>query len=285
MQLLVTTSHSLLLLDLNSGVTRPLHRGAGLYYGITATPRHYLVAARRRMVSSSEPAASEQGEILVFDRYLRHVDTWHAPFPLRDMHEIIWHRRHLWITCSFDNMLAVRKPDGSWQRWYPLGEPTAEPRDQNHFNSLRCSGNRLWLLAHNRGASEILHFSLDTRQLLARDALGEQAHNIWRHANQWCTCSSAEEALLGSKGFYVPTGGFPRGIARLPGGWAVGVSARAERSRRDLSDGHVLLFNRRWQERQQLPLVGEGLVLDLLPVAAGLGGYFYRLPLYRWLCL
>ena len=279
MSLLVTTSRSLLLLDTDSGTLRPLHRGAGLYYGIAATPRHYLVAARRRMVSSSEPAAAERGEILVFDRHFQPVDTWLAPFPLRDIHEIAWHRRHLWVTCSHDNMLAIRAPDGRWDAWYPLGEPAGEPRDINHFNSLRLAGNDLWLLAHNRGPSEILHFDIARRRLLARHPLGQQAHNVWRHAGQWCTCSSGEGALRGSAGFSVTTGGFPRGVARLPGGWAVGVSGLAERSRRDLTDGHVILFDRHWRETRRLPLPGEGLVLDLLPAGGPLGGFFFRWPL------
>ena len=266
MKLLVTTSRSLLLLDAASGAFRPLHRGAGLYYGIAATRRHYLLAARRRMVSSATPAAAERGEILVLNRHFEHVDTWRAPFPLRDMHEIKWHRNHLWVTCSFDNMIAVRTPDGAWQQWYPLGEPTTAQRDLNHFNSLYLRGRQLWLLAHNRGPSHILHFDLASRRLLGRSPLGQQAHNLWRSGGRWHTCSSAESALLAADGWRLPTGGFPRGIARLPQGWALGLSELAERDRRDYTDGQLVLFDRHWRERRRHRLAGEGLVLDVLPV-------------------
>jgi len=265
MKLLVTTSRSLLLLDADSGAFRPVHRGAGLYYGITETPRHYLVAARRRMVSSADPADAERGEILIFNRRLEQVGRWQAPFALRDMHEIRWHRKHLWVTCSHDNMLAVRLPDGRWQQWYPLGEPAGAVRDLNHFNSLHLRGDTLWVLAHNRGASEILQFDLATRSLRQRVALGQQAHNLWRSGGRWHTCSSAEGAIVDEGGRSVPTGGFPRGVARLPCGWAVGISELAERSRRDFSEGQVAIYDAAWRALRRHPLRGEGLVLDILP--------------------
>jgi len=283
MKLLVTTSRSVLLFDPRSGAFPPIHEGGGLYYGITPTPRHYLVAARRRMVSSATPADHERGEILVFNHRFEHVDTWQAPFALRDMHEIKWHRGYLWVTCSFDNMVAVRTPRGGWQQWYPLGEPSGAVRDINHFNSLALKGDDLWLLAHNRGGSEILHFDIPTRTLRSREALGHQAHNLWRVGGRWHTCSSAEGAVVGAAGLRVPTGGFPRGIAKLPQGWVVGISELAERGRRDFTDGQLALFDRHWREQGRHTLAGEGLVLDLLPVCGifatlhGLSGLRNRL--------
>lgn len=268
-KLLVTTSRSLLLVDTASGQYRPIHRGAGLYYGLAATPRHTLAAARGRMVSSATDPAHERGEILVFDRRLGLVDTWQAPFPLRDIHEIKWHRGHLWVTCSYDNMVAIRSPAGQWQAWYPLGEPESPPRDRNHFNSLALEGDALWLLAHNRGASEILHFRLPDRTLLGRYLLGQQAHNLWRHGRGWATCSSAEGRIVAQDGLGVDTGAFPRGIAPLPDGWAVGLSQLAERDQRDYCDGQLALYDRRWRRVHAITLPGEGLVLDLLPCHQG----------------
>jgi hypothetical protein len=46
----------------------------------------------------------------------------------------------------------------------------------------------------------------------------------------------------------------------------VGVSALAERGRRDFTDGEIVIFDRRWIEKARHLLEGEGLVLDLLPV-------------------
>ena len=156
-------------------------------------------------------------------------------------------------------------------------------RDINHFNSLALKGDDLWLLAHNRGGSEILHFDIPTRTLRSREALGHQAHNLWRIGGRWHTCSSAEGAVVGAAGLRVPTGGFPRGIAKLPQGWAVGISELAERGRRDFTDGQLALFDRHWREQGRHTLAGEGLVLDLLPVCGifatlhGLSGLRNRL--------
>lgn len=266
MRLLVTTSRSVLLFDAATGRYHPIHTGAGLYYGITASRRHYLVAARKRMVSSSEPPESERGEILIFNRRLEHVGTWQAPFALRDMHEIKWHRGRLWVTCSLDNMVAIREPDGRWRQWYPLGEPEGGLRDRNHFNSLHLRRREVWVLAHNRGPSDLLQFDLDTLSLLHRLPLGCQAHNIWREAGAWCICSSGEGTVLSERGVLAAPGGFPRGVARVGASWAVGVSQLAERHRRDLCDGQIVLLDHARRESARHVLAGEGLVLDLLPL-------------------
>lgn len=263
--LLVTTSHSLLWLDENTGHTQPLHRGAGLYYGIAADAQHVYVGARQRLVSSGTPASEERGAILVFNRQLQLLDTLCAPFPLRDIHEIAVHESTLWITCSHDDMVALRHPDGRWQAWYPLGEPVGEPRDVHHFNSFAFTAGTLHLLAHNRGASERLEFNLSDLKLRARHPLGQQAHNLWQQDGEWRTCSSGEGRLLGDSGFALSTGGFPRGVTRLGQHTAVGISQLAERQRRDLTDGQVHIYNEHWQLQQQWTLPGEGLVLDIKP--------------------
>jgi hypothetical protein len=280
MKLLVTTSRSLLLFDVNTGECQPIHRGAGLYYGIAATPRHYLVAARQRMVSSTDAVDTEKGQIFIFDQRLQWVGSWQPPFALRDMHEIKWHRRHLWVTCSYDNMLAIRSPDGRWEQWYPLGEPATDLRDINHFNSLFLHGNRLWVLAHNRGPSEILQFDINMRRLHQRMPLGRQAHNLWQIDNQWHTCSSAEGGITNQSGGFIATGGFPRGIARLKKGWAVGISQLAERQQRDFSEGQIVIYDQQWQELQRHTLQGEGLILDILPYPQGLGAVIGRIAAF-----
>lgn len=263
--LLVTTSHSLLWLDENTGHTVPLHRGAGLYYGIATDAQHIYVGARQRLVSSATPASEERGCILVFNHQLQLQDTWRAPFALRDIHEIALHEGTLWVTCSHDDMVALRHPNGQWQAWYPLGEPQGEPRDVHHYNSFAFTPGTLHLLAHNRGASERLEFSLPDRTLRARHPLGQQAHNLWQQGAQWCTCSSGEGRLQGDSGFALVTGGFPRGMARLGSLAAIGISQLAERQQRDLTDGQIHIYNDQWQLQHQWTLPGEGLVLDLRP--------------------
>jgi hypothetical protein len=281
MHCLISTSRSLLLWDSETGRHRPLHQGAGLYYGMAATPDRYLVAARHRMVSSPVPPWDERGEILVFDPSLRQVDTWRAPFPLRDIHEIAWGEGRLWVSCSFDNLIALRHPDGRWESWYPLGEPRGEPRDRNHFNSFALGPQALWIVAHNRGASEVLEFTLPDRGLRRRWYFGQQAHNLWQHGGRWHTCSSIEGCVIGQDGRRIPVGGFTRGVARLASGWLIGVSQLAERAQRDWTDGQLVQFDEHWRERARHGLPGEGLVLDLLALGPGTGPAFAR-PRPTW---
>lgn len=267
MQLLVTTSQSLLLLDSDSGHAHRLHSGSGLYYGMARHGDHLYVAARGRLVSSEVPPSEESGAILMFDRRLRLCGELRAPFALRDLHEIAWHDGCLWATASHDNMVAIRHPDGRWEQWYPLGE--AGQGDVNHFNSFMFEDDRVWVLAHNRGPSELLAFSLTTRALLQRLTLGNCSHNIWREGGVLHTCSSAESRLMSEAGFALDTGGFPRGIAFDAGQRCIGISALVERKARDFTSGELLVLGRDWQPGHSLALDGEGLILDLLPLPDG----------------
>ncbi len=266
MELLLTTSQSFLLLDTESGRATRLDGGNGLYYGIARHGDHLYVAARKRLVSSEVPSADERGEILIFNRQLRRCGALRAPFPLRDLHEIAWHDGKLWATASHDNLIAVY--DGArWEQWYPLGGPGVG--DQNHFNSFMFEDGLVWILAHNRGPSELLAFSLADRALVQRIMLGNCGHNMWREHGQLFTCSSAESRLLGDQGFLLDTGGFPRGVAFDAHNRCVGVSALVERKARDFTNGKVLVTDRAWRPRHEIALADEGLVLDLMPLPAG----------------
>lgn len=264
--LLLTTSQSFLLLDPDTGEADVLDSGRGLYYGIARHGEHLYVAARNRLVSSTVPQEEERGEILVFDRKLRPAGSLQAPFPLRDLHEIAWHDGKLYATCSFDNLIAVY--DGKeWEQWYPLGDPDAG--DANHFNSFMFENGRIWILAHNRGPSELIAFSLDDRRRLEHIDMGNCGHNMWREDGAMYTCSSAEGLIRSERGFVHETGGFPRGVAMLGDARYIGVSGLAERAQRDMSTGKVLVRGRDWSARCEIDLEGEGLVLELQPLPAG----------------
>jgi hypothetical protein len=268
--LLVTTSFSFLRLDPETGGLSCLHRGEGLYYGIARSTDRIFVAARRRLVSSDFPTDREHGVILVFDHGLRHINTITAPFPLRDMHEIKWRQGCLWVACSFDNMVAIF--DGkTWRQWYPLGEPGEGERDRNHFNSFMFEKDRVWVLAHNKGDSALLAFDVKTRRQIEKINLGVQAHNIWCKQRELFTCSSGDGRIVGSKGFCLETGGFPRGVARLNHRHYVGVSELAERKNRDFTSGFILVYSEGWRLEKRLDLPGEGLILDLAPAESPQG--------------
>ena len=187
-----------------------------------------------------------------------------APFPLRDMHEIAWDGVALWVTCSHEDMVAVREGD-TWRRWYPLGRPLLPPGDRHHFNSFAIDERRVGVLAHNWGASRLFLFDRSNLSLREEVPLGFDAHNAWREGDAWRACSSREGLVVGSDGFTLTTGGFPRGIARANGARLVGISQLAERGERDFTTGVVQVYSDDWQLRREIPLPGEGLVLDIVP--------------------
>ena len=270
MKLLVTTSQSLLLVDTDSEERITLDRGRGLYYGIAHADGKLYVAARMRGVSSDVDPDEERGAILLFDRKLASCGVLRAPFPLRDLHEIAWHQGKLYASCSHDNMIAIH--DGKdWEQWFPLGGSMDGPGDVNHFNSFFFEGERVWILAHNRGDSELLAFSLATRELLERLPLGVMAHNIWRDGKELLTCSSLVGKIIGTEGFLLEIGDFPRGVAFAENVRCVGISAMAERKERDFTTGRLAIFDGNWQMKKEIVLQDEGLILDLRILPAGFG--------------
>ena len=263
MQLLITTSFSVLELNTISEEIRCIHRGDGLYYGIARNDRNIFIAARKRMVSSDTPIEAECGEILIFDFGLKLKDRLQSPFPLRDLHQIAWYDGRLWATCSYDNLIAIW--DGmKWQKWFPLAEKPDSPPDMHHYNSIMFEDGLIWLLAHNRGPSELLAFSLSDLSLTHRIMLGDQAHNIWRESGKLCTCSSKDGMILGEDGFSLYTGGFPRGYAFDGIERCIGISELAERKDRDPSTGKLQIYDKQWNLKNTITMENEGLVLDML---------------------
>jgi hypothetical protein len=263
--LLVTTSRSLLLLNPNDGFGYRIVEGTGTYYGIAALGGRTYVGARGRLASSPTPVSESRGQILEFDQNLRLVRSLRPPFPLREVHQIMGFEGKLWVTCTYDNMVAIY--DGAaWDKWHPRGVSSGECRDVSHFNSLSVVNGKLCLVANNNGPSEILVYDIPGRDPRETISLGTQAHNVWREGDRWMTCSSGEGKIVGSDGFSLETGGFPRGIAWVEGLAYVGVSERAERPDRDFAGGFISIYDRNWRRKGAIRLPREGVITDLLPL-------------------
>jgi lipopolysaccharide transport system ATP-binding protein len=261
--LLVTTSHSLLLIDPAGRRGVVIDRGRGLYYGLTSDGERLYVGARRRMVSDDGDHSQERGVILTYDRSLRLVEVMEPDFPLRDLHQIkfVWGRLH--ATCSYDNMVAIYE-DGEWRRWYPFGR---EDRDIYHFNSIWTDGDKLYLMAHNFGKSDICVFDKNY-DFIEKIPLGRSAHNIWRGEEGYLRTLSSEESKIveevTGESFHI--GEFPRGIAQVGESVYIGLSPRAKRSERDSTDAILVEMDRSMVELSRMVLRGEGMLLDILPV-------------------
>ncbi|MEP7060757.1 MAG: hypothetical protein ABI881_00020 [Betaproteobacteria bacterium] len=275
MKVLATTSQSILLVDCVTGHASVLHRGAGLYYGIARIGSMFAVAARRRLVSSPIPRIDERGCILLFDRHFRLQSTLEAAFPLRDIHQIAWFDDRLWVTCSFDDLIA--KYDGAgWEQWIPE-QPSRDGKDRfggdvshdsHHFNSFFIADDEFALLAHNHGPSDLHFYDRRSSSWRRSIVLGRQAHNVWRDDDAYAICSSIEGKLVASNGWELQTGGFPRGVCFGAAHRAIGISPLSERGERDWASAAIALYDACWRSLHYVHLMGEGMILDLAPIAA-----------------
>jgi len=264
MKLLVTTSKSILVIDADNGRTEIKDTGKGLYYGIAYNKKKLFIAARRSTdcFDYLDKLHQERGEILVFDSQLKLINTISAPFPLKDMHQILYFDDKLWVTCTYDNMVAIYDFK-QWQRWYPSGNITERGKDIHHFNSLYYDGNDLYVLAHNFGPSQIWRFSYPDLHLKETLAIGHQAHNIWRADNELYVCDSQNGMVVGDKGTRQSIGGFSRGSVVTDQRIYIGSSDIAERVERHEVNSRILVFDRKWKQKDEWVIRGHGQILDI----------------------
>lgn len=267
MKFLVTTSKSLLLINYiykKDLITKVIHEGYGLYYGITYSESLIYVAARKRMLSSSEKSMHENGVILVFDKRLTlQKELTCLEFPLRDIHQIEYHLGKLYITCSFDNMVAIYDiKNDSWLQWFP--NKNIKYKDVNHFNSFLIEGTSIYLLAHNFGDSIVYRFNINNLEDIQEEfLLGRYSHNIWKENNKIFLLSSGEESMRSTEGCIKVLDGFLRGLSISEHYYFVGSSEKVERKERDMTDGRIFILNKEFDKLDTLVLKNEGMVLDI----------------------
>lgn len=266
MILLISMSECLLAWDAAEPHAWRVHEGCGVYYGIAFNDDCIFAAARRFSLHSSEAdAARSNGVILVFDSRLNLRREIAAPFPLRDIHQILWDSGRLFVAASYDDLVAVRE-DGVWRAWTPLEpRPRRErPSGGRHYNSLLRQGDELYLLAHNFGASEVFVFNATTLALRRSFPLGNFAHNLWFDGGSLLTCSSGEGRILSPNGIVVETGNFPRGIVAAPDRRFAGISTFQEsREERGFHDAFLVQYDPQWRPLRKLLLRGMGMLHDL----------------------
>lgn len=271
MRLLVTTIQSTLAVDLARRETRVLHRGLGSYFGLAATGDAIAVVYKDNFAGTlpKSSLADERGGLLLFDRGLRQVGTLQPDdFALRDAHGCLHVDGRLLVCCCCDDMIAeVDLRTRRWQRWRP--DPASGDRDVHHFNTLRVDGDRLQVLAHNHGRSEIWEFDRATRRLLGRVAIGEQAHNIVDIDGTLHVCDSRNGRIVTTTGGAIATGQFPRGLVVDGDVIAVGLSENTTRDRRPTATAQVRFLDRRWRRITDLRLPGQGVTMELLVLDAG----------------
>lgn len=269
---LITTTHHVLAarLDIVPQFWR-IHTGAGLYYGVARDAEGLLYIACRNTTTGPESEAAraaEFGSILVLDRSFNVVKELRAPFPLRDVHGIDYFDDRLWVTCAFDNLIAIYDPAiGDWSQWFPAPAITDRGRDVHHFNTISKCGGEICLVAHHFGPSELLFFDAGTLQLNRVIALGAEAHNVFEIDGTLSTCNSLDGYLVNTAGKRIRTGAFPRGVVSNANGHLVGISMLAGRSDRASQDGILRCFAPDWSFRVDHLLAKVGMVLDILELS------------------
>lgn len=270
MSYLISTTRYLLGFDPDRQTWRIVHQGNGLYYGLCATQDHLYASCRNALEGPKDETvrAREQGSVLVLGKDLHLQQELQPPFPLRDVHGIGWISGRLWVTCSYDNLIAIFDPAaGSWRQWYP--KPDIQGRDANHFNTIELLHGEVHLLAHNFGLSEIYVYGEPDLSLQRTLSLGEQAHDFFFINGSLAVCSSGTGELRSTAGDCIETGEFPRGYAEDEQRRLVGLSALAQRSDRASSDSRVRVFSPEWQEQGDFLLNGVGMVLAILRLPEG----------------
>ncbi len=267
---LIATTHHLLGFD-GQDQFGLVHSGSGLYYGLAQDDRRIYVSCRNQSTGPYDATmrTGETGSILVFDAASLSLTEEFRPedFALRDVHGIACFDGKLWVTSSFDNLIAVFDIAARrWTKWFPAIDPAARNRDVHHFNTIVLDGERIGLLAHNNGPSHLLFYDRASLELCSVLQLGVQAHDIFQAGGGVATCSSAEGLLLSSAGWVLRTGAFPRGVAYGHDDILVGLSQVAPRSDRHKTSAIVRCFTPQWHHAADYILPGVGMVLAILPL-------------------
>ena len=279
MNIVVSTSKAVFLVDIFNNRTQIIHEGSGLYYGITYTDNDLFIAARNNFTGDRISQQSEAGSILKFDISSGYFDREiKAPFPLRDLHQISIHDGILYLTCSYDNKIVIYDFN-RWFEWYPNREITNGGVDRNHLNSFLITDSYIYLAAHNLDKpSEIWCFRNKTKIKLILNrlfgiplrynpiktfTLGKCIHNITKYQGQLITLNSQEGLVCGSKGFKFITGMFPRGLAICENYIFIGLSEFTERKNRDFTNSYLCILHKDWKVLKILKFEEMGLLLDI----------------------
>ena len=186
------------------------------------------------------------------------VGELHAPFPLRDVHGIACFDNRLWVTCSFDNMVAIYDFRlRQWSQWYPAPNPADRGRDVHHFNTIRFVNNKLCLVAHcfGRVSSGFMTTQACNFIMCCRWGNGPRCNRVSRGCCDVQFCGRLHCERLRPK---VYTGGFPRGVGLTAAGNLVGISIRrSTRAERAGKDAFLKWYSPDWQFRADLGTAGR----------------------------
>ncbi len=264
-RLLIGTSRYLLLFDIESGERQIISEKYGLYYGITWDHKYIYVAAR--WYPNFMPTSHfERPRLLVFDDRLSMVDCQKFDVPAGGLHQIFYYDDALYCSCSRDDSYIVcnTKTPKNWNIWYPSLDSKDHKKDTHHFNSIWIHNNRMYLVGHNNGPSDVWEYSYPDKQLVSKHRIGSRIHNVWLEDSQIAVCNSEAGQLETVNGkILCKTNEFPRGLVLGPDINVVGVSAIANRSNRKMTPGTIKIYSKNWNHLEDFSLGDCGQVCEI----------------------
>ncbi len=261
-RVLVGTSRCLFLVDVNTGRREVIDKKHGLYYGITWDESQIYVGSR--WYPWYMPTSHiERPRLITFDSRLRRTSCREFSVSAGGIHQAAFHDGKLYLACSREDGYVIM--DGQQcETWYPSDDPAHHGTDVHHFNSIWFSDDRLYLVAHNNGPSEVWEFTYPQRELVRRHKIGKHVHNIWPYKNGLGVCNSSAGRLETLEGeIIVETGGFPRGVSLGEHRNVIGVSAKASRSNRWLTIGVLKVYSKDWKLIRSINLGFSGGVCEV----------------------
>ena len=263
--LLVSTSTALVLVE--HGRVHTVHTGAGIYFGLTWDRDHVFVLCRNNQRHGPVRRLFGQTSTLeVLDKNFVHVDTV-ACHSVRDPHQAIERDGAIYMANTGRDRIEVYR-GGAFSRinW------TGQHRDVHHINSVWFTEQSFYVLENNKlESSSVRIFDLNW-QSERTVRLGQGAHNLYRSGNHLYTCSSATRRMLrhdlaSGEELEVSVADrqwVPRGLARGPGCFYLGLSAEGTRAERHGGHpGRVVATDEQFAVLDTVEIAGAGQVNEV----------------------
>ena len=260
--LLVSTSTALVLIE--RGKPRTIHRGSGIYFGLTWDRDYIYVLSRNNLEHGRlRRLFGYTSTIEVLDKGFRHVDTVVCP-TVSDPHQAIERDGTIYIANTGRNRIETYR-DGTFSHVNWTGKHT----DVHHINTIWFDKTSFYALENNsQEPSEAKIFDLDWRpERTVRVGLG--AHDLLRCGNTLFTCSSLGRTMVSHDLESAETTEFPllgsewlpRGLAKGADRFYIGMSAEGTREERHSGNpGIVISTDEAFNIGATLELDGAGQV-------------------------
>jgi hypothetical protein len=301
--LLIASVGSLFAYEPKTNETWTIDRGKGTYFGISYNDDNIFVSCqfhKRDKPQTVETQRSEDGAILVYDYEMRLEEIIKPKdFQLSNIHQIYCYKDKLYVTCSFDNSIAVYDIlKNTWEKMIPEGIAYRDQEVNCHYNSIISKDGSLWITSNLKygfnsqflNPDNFLEFNdsekWETEMIKVDPNTGKKTgsidttrnrgarltHNLWEEDNKWYMCGS-EGFLWDNEGNKVDLPdlkkslivGLPRGsiIQPVKNRKFIGVSEIAAIQDRHKGSNKILEFDFGWKLLKEYSFQNRGGLADM----------------------